>query len=86
MGISNEYTNYKNMLVTGSTVLSGVLVRKAMEYLWKLATHRDPPKNPADRNVSWGEAITWTIITGLTVSLVRLIIRRNVDVGVEENT
>lgn len=86
LGISHKYSNYKNMLVSGSVVLSGVLVRKAAEYLWKATTHREPPKNPADRDVSWADALAWTLITGITISLVRLIIRRNVDVGVEEST
>lgn len=81
LGISD---NYKTWIVSGSTLLSALLVKKALEFIWKTATKRDPPKNPADPNISWGEAIAWTMLSGFFVSMARLIIRRNLSIGVDE--
>ncbi len=81
LGISE---NYKTWIVSGASFLSAMLVKKAAEVLWKVTTHRDPPKNPADRDVSWGDALAWTLITGVFVNVVRLLIRRNVSIGIDE--
>lgn len=86
LGIPSQYTSMKNLMVLGSVALADMLVRRSAKFLWKTTTHRDPPENPADRNVSWADALVWSIVTGILVNLVRLIIKRNVSVGVEENT
>lgn len=76
--------NYRTMLISGSSMLSSVLVKKAAEFLWKKTMRREPPKNPADPNVSWGDAIAWTLIIGIFAGMARLIIRRNTSIGVDK--
>jgi hypothetical protein len=74
----------KKYLVSGLTMLSAIVVRRLIEYLWKAATDEEPPKNPASRKVEWQEAFLFTMLTGLLVSMTKLFIRRNVAVELEE--
>lgn len=82
LGVQN---NYKSWLVTGATALSALAVRKGSELIWKKITHREAPKNPADHNISWSEALMWTVLTGILASLVRVVIERNVSIGIDED-
>lgn len=67
-----------NWIVGGATMVSAMLVRRIVEFGWRQATREEPPKNPADRDVSIQQALAWTLIVGITSSLVKLLIRRNV--------
>jgi len=82
-----EYTDedhLKQYLVSGLTMLSAIIVKKLIEYLWKAATDEEPPKNPASQKVGWQQAFLFTVLTGLLVSITKLFIRRNVAVELEE--
>lgn len=82
-----EYTSEKKMkeyIVSGLTVLSAFLVRRLIYAVWKRVTNAEPPLNPASRKVSWQEAFIFTVLTGVMASVTRLVIRRNVSIGVEE--
>ena len=68
-------------LVSGAAIVSSLLVKRILGYTWKKAMKSDPPKNPADHDVSLKEALAWTLITGIVASLVKLLVRRNVVVG-----
>lgn len=74
----------KKLAVSGMTLLSAIVVRRLIEYVWKQSTDREPPKNPASRRVGWQEAFMYTIISGLLVSVTKLLIRRNVALEVED--
>ena len=41
----------------GATVVATIAARKALTTSWKVATGKEPPQNPADPDVSIGEAI-----------------------------
>ena len=69
------------LLVSGAALAGSLLVKRAIGYAWKKTTKTDPPKNPADRNVSVREAIIWSLATGIAASMVKLLVRRNVVVG-----
>lgn len=81
-GISD---NYKTWIVSGTSFLSALLVKKAVELIWKIATHRNAPKNPEDRNASWTDVMFWTLVTGSFVNLIGVIIRRNISLWIQEN-
>ena len=74
----------KKYAVSGMTLLSAIFVRRLIEYVWKQSTDREPPKNPASSRVGWQEAFLYTIISGLLVSVTKLLIRRNVALEVED--
>lgn len=69
------------LLVGGIAMVGSLLVRRAIEYGWKKTVNEEPPKNPADRDVSLQQALAWTLLTGVVASMVKLLIRRNVVVG-----
>ena len=63
-------------VATGSAILAAVAVRNLLTRGWKRWKRADPPENPADPAVDWGEAIAWTMATGVAVGLGRLVAKR----------
>ena len=43
---------------------------------YSLITDEDPPRNPADPDVEWKDALVWTVVSGITGALARLVVRR----------
>lgn len=83
-----EYTSeekIKEYIVGGLTVLSAFLVRRLVYSVWKMTTNREPPLNPASRKVSWQEALLFTVLTGVMASIARLVVMRNVSLGIDED-
>ncbi len=60
---------------TASGLLAGALVRKALAWAWGRfsPSEHEPPLNPADRDIGWGEAITWSIAAGVGVGVARVV-------------
>lgn len=79
-----SHEEIKKILVTGAALIGAMAIRKLMEKSWVNITREDPPKNPKDREVSWKKAIIWAVSTGAIVGLTKLVMRRNVSVGVEK--
>jgi len=50
--------------------------RKVAGLGYRALTDREPPKNPAARDVDWNDAIVWTVVTGAIGGLARLAVRR----------
>ncbi|WKN44363.1 DUF4235 domain-containing protein [Tunicatimonas pelagia] len=74
-----------NWIIGGATMISAVLVKRIIEFGWRQATREEPPKNPADRDVSLQQALAWTLIVGVTSSLVKLLIRRSITWDVRKS-
>ena len=72
------------LLVSGAAVAGSLLTKRLIGYIWKNTMKSDPPKNPADRNVSWKEAVAWSLLTGVVASMVKLLVRRNVVIGAKK--
>jgi hypothetical protein len=82
-----DYTSkeqLKSYLISGLTVFTAIAVRRLVEFIWRKSTHEDPPKNPAERSVSWQQAFLYTVLSGLLVSIAKLLIRRNVKLELDE--
>lgn len=73
----------RGAIVSGLTILGAMASRKLIKKVWTSATEKDPPTNPAADDVSWRDAVIWTICTGALVGLVKLVVRRNAHVGTE---
>ena len=60
---------------TASGLLAGALVRTALARAWGRISPsaHEPPLNPADRDVGWGEAISWSIAAGVGVGVARVL-------------
>jgi len=55
---------------------AAALTRKLLDRSWKAAAGKNPPENPADPDVSLGEAVLWASITGAAVALARMVAQR----------
>ena len=66
------------LVSTGSGILAGLAAQRVVRVLWVRVgpSHGDPPSNPADRQVGWGEAVAWSIAAGVGVGVARLVSER----------
>lgn len=66
----------------------GVVTRQLLQALWsKFApSDHEPPLNPADRRISWPEAVIWAIAAGVGAGLGRLVAERAAAAGWEAAT
>ena len=55
---------------------AAALTRKLLDRSWKAAAGKNPPENPADPDVSLGEAVLWASLTGALVALARMVAQR----------
>lgn len=63
-------------MALGATVTAGIAARKAMTTSWKVATGKEPPQNPADPDVSMGEAVAWAVVSGVAIGVFRMLASR----------
>lgn len=57
-------------------ILAAMLARNLLQGAWKRARSTDPPANPADPTVDWGEAVTWAALTGAVIGVARMLASR----------
>ena len=55
---------------------AAALAKKGLNTSWRAATGKNPPENPADPDVSFGEAVLWASLTGAMVALARMLAQR----------
>lgn len=80
MGQTMEKTVWR-VGATAAAVIAGVAARKALTTVWQRARHADPPGNPAASDVSWPEAVGWSMASGMAVGLARLLAARGTAAG-----
>jgi len=61
----------------GSAYVASWAVRNLLRAGWRTVADDDPPLNPASHDTDWNEALTWTVLTGVTAGVVRLVARRS---------
>jgi hypothetical protein len=66
------------ILAMVAALLGAAIARKILTLGWKTATGKEPPANPEDPNVTWGEAASWAVASGVVVGLVKLVAVRQV--------
>lgn len=69
------------MVATGAVVLAGTLVSSAMKEGWRKVKEEEPPEDPTSEDVSWSDAIAWTVTTGVVLGLVNLAVRKGLSKG-----
>ncbi len=60
----------------GASVASAMLATRASAVAWRLATGRKPPTSGRHPDVTTREAVTWAVVGGSIVELVRVGVRR----------
>jgi Protein of unknown function (DUF4235) len=66
------------ILATLGAAASTIIARKAVKATWKTATGKEPPSNPAQSDVTWGEAVTWAILSAAAVAVAKVMAQRRV--------
>ena len=61
-----------------TTMAAAFVARKVVTFSWTKITGKEPPKNPEDPGVALVEALTWSVVVGVTVAAVRLLAIRAV--------
>jgi hypothetical protein len=67
----------------GTKVVSAVaamaaafVARKLITFAWTKVAGKEPPTHPEDPQVALGEALSWAVVTGVTVEAARLLATR----------
>ena len=63
---------------TLTTMAASFVARKMITFAWTRVTGKEPPTNPEDPGVALVEALTWSVLTGVTVAAFRLLAIRAV--------
>lgn len=62
--------------VTAAAIAGGVTAKKVATAGWEKTRGSGPPQNPIDPETSWGEALTWAAVLGLSMGVARIVARR----------
>jgi hypothetical protein len=62
-----------------ATMAAAFVARKLLTVAWTKATGKKPPTNPEDPRVALAEALSWSVLVGVTVAAVRVIAIRFVS-------
>lgn len=82
--MSEDKEKLLGAFVAGATMLSAYLTRKLIEKVWVKVTNEEPPTDPADREITWKEAVAWTVATGILVGVTNVLVSRGVTQGAEK--
>jgi Protein of unknown function (DUF4235) len=61
---------------TFAAVAAAMATRKLVTAGWKRLTGKEPPSDPHDPQVGFGEALSWAIVLGVTMETARLVAQR----------
>lgn len=59
-----------------SGLVAGLVTKRVVTTVWKRARGGQPPANPQQVDVSWGEAVAWTLASTAGVGVARLLAQR----------
>ena len=68
-------------VATGSAMVVGALVDRALESGWRLATDAAPPPDRDIATDRWMQVLAWSVATGVVVSTAQLLAKRGAAVG-----
>ena len=61
---------------TVAAMAAAFVARKLITFAWTKAMGKEPPTHPEDPGVALGEALGWSVLTGVTVEAARLLATR----------
>jgi hypothetical protein len=59
-----------------AAMAAAFIARKLITFAWTKATGKEPPTHPEDPRVALTEALSWSVLTGVTVEAARLLATR----------
>lgn len=76
-----EHDHAWEVVAMVSAGAAAVAVRNLLELSWEWVRQDEPPQNPAARSVSWGDALAWTVATGVAMGVARMLAQRGAAAG-----
>jgi hypothetical protein len=61
---------------TVAAMAAAFVARKVITVAWTKATGKEPPTHPEDPQVALSEALSWSMLTGVTIEAARLLATR----------
>ena len=72
--------NIGTRIASGLATMSAAYVaHKLLKFAWTKVTGREPPTNPEDPRVALPEALSWSVLVGVTIAAVRVLAIRAVS-------
>jgi hypothetical protein len=59
-----------------AAMAAAFVARKLITLAWTKVAGKEPPTHPEDPQVALGEALSWAVVTGVTVEAARLLATR----------
>lgn len=59
----------------------GMVVQMVLKKTWRHTFGHEPPLNPSQPGVNWGEALAWGVATGAAAGAVKVLTRRGSDLA-----
>ncbi len=59
-----------------AAMAAAFVARKVIAFAWTRATGKEPPTHPEDLQVALSEALSWSVLTGISVEAARLLATR----------
>src|SRR5579863_4619233 len=64
------------VISTVAAMAAAFVARKVITMAWTKATGKEPPTHPEDPQVALSEALSWAVLTGVSVEAARLLATR----------
>jgi hypothetical protein len=75
--MADNKTDLGTKLISGlAAMVAAFLARKVVTFAWTKATGKEPPTHPEDPQVALSEALSWSVLTGVTVGAAKLLATR----------
>ncbi|MEX2591967.1 MAG: DUF4235 domain-containing protein [Anditalea sp.] len=74
----------QSMVISLSAVAAGILVKKGFDLIYEKIYRQDPPDQESDDNVNLVKFLTYSVITGIAINLVKNTVRRSGTVLIEK--
>jgi Protein of unknown function (DUF4235) len=68
-----EFSAADGIVAGLAATAASVAARQIINFVWTKATGKEPPTHPADPQVALPEALSWAILTGVTIGTARLL-------------
>ena len=76
-GMADRKVDIGTKVISAVAAMAAAFVaRKVITLVWTKATGKEPPTHPEDPHVALGEALSWSMLTGVTTEAARLLATR----------
>ena len=75
--MADKKADFGTRIISGlAAMVATFLARKVVTFAWTKATGKQPPTHPEDPQVALSEALSWSVLTGVTVGAAKLLATR----------